>query len=453
MKINTYNVVVVGAGISGVSAAISAARAGCSVILIEKNHFLGGIGTSSLMCSMTNSLFVGNGKQVVKGFTDELIQRLIKENGCMPHYRDPNVPQIPYNPEIMKRVMIKMLNENGVKTLYGLSFLRTNIRQNRIDSCVFYGRGGEYEFFGNQFVDATGDILLFESSGAEYDETDDHSSLLYLMGNVNIDEIINWLEENPYEYSKLIDIPTSLESTVKNWREYGIFHLPHGSGKKMSVFINSIQNGTFSKTFGNHFSNLDHFGLFSAKCIPGNQVVINSNFSIGNSFNIFDESKREEEGRLLIEQQIEFIRNNIPGFQSAYLTQSAWELGHRTARKIKGKKSVSFMDLCSGKVFPDRIGFSARVDVRKKPERIQENKAGNIPLGCLVADYPVNAIVASGKNISAEKFGANRCQPACSMIGSGAGTAAALAVINSTDVSIIDYQIVQKELIKQNTII
>ncbi len=44
-----YDVVVVGAGIAGVSAAIAAARAGASTLLVERYGFVGGMSTAGMV--------------------------------------------------------------------------------------------------------------------------------------------------------------------------------------------------------------------------------------------------------------------------------------------------------------------------------------------------------------------------------------------------------------------
>lgn len=44
-----YDVIVAGGGTGGVPAAIAAARSGASVLLVEKNGFLGGLSTGGLI--------------------------------------------------------------------------------------------------------------------------------------------------------------------------------------------------------------------------------------------------------------------------------------------------------------------------------------------------------------------------------------------------------------------
>ena len=203
------DVLVVGAGISGFAAAVSASRAGADVVLAEKNHFPGGVATSGLMCSISNYFVTRDGTQITTGLPIEFIDRLVSEGGTMADYLRPTQPQIPNNPEVVKRVMIEMLRESKVKTL-----------------------------------------------------------------------------------------PTSLENTIRNWRDYGVFHLPHGGGDAIGVVKQALENGDYPDHFGTHATNIACFGLFAARCNNGT-VLINSNWFHGDCYDVIAESEREEEGRLL----------------------------------------------------------------------------------------------------------------------------------------------------------
>ena len=65
-----YDVIVVGGGIAGISAAVAAARQGVSVLLIEKGLNLGGLSTSGLI-SWYEPLCDGKGKQMIFGISEE----------------------------------------------------------------------------------------------------------------------------------------------------------------------------------------------------------------------------------------------------------------------------------------------------------------------------------------------------------------------------------------------
>lgn len=79
-----YDVVVVGGGIGGIAAAVSAARNGAKTILLEKQINLGGLGTVGLI-AWYEPLCDGKGKKMVGGIGEELIKLSIKYGfDCLP---------------------------------------------------------------------------------------------------------------------------------------------------------------------------------------------------------------------------------------------------------------------------------------------------------------------------------------------------------------------------------
>ena len=61
-----YDVIVCGGGISGLTAAVSAARLGASVLLLEKGVLLGGLATAGLI-SWYEPLCDGRGRRIMNG--------------------------------------------------------------------------------------------------------------------------------------------------------------------------------------------------------------------------------------------------------------------------------------------------------------------------------------------------------------------------------------------------
>jgi hypothetical protein len=445
------DVLVVGAGTSGFAAAVSASRAGVDVVLAEKNHYPGGIATSGLMCSMSNYFVSRDGTQVTTGLPVEFVDRLVSEHGAMASYLRPTQPQIPNDPEVVKRVMIEMLRESNVRTVYGSLLFDIVTEEGTIVACVFQSRDQSFAIAGSQFVDASGDLCVIRRAGGRYAEKDDGSTLLNRMANVDIDKIIDWFEENPDSYSPERDIPTSLQDTITNWREYGVFHLPHGGGNAIRVVKEALENGDYPDQFGKHAVNIACFGLFSARCNRGT-VLINSNWFRGDCYDVIAESEREEEGRLLARAQAQFLIDHFPGFENAYLLETATEIGHRISRTFVAKSTLSADDFADGKELPDVVGLVAEVDRRAKPYGLLE-KAGNIPLGMLIGDKPPNAIVGSAKNPSTEIPGMVRGQAGCLVVGRAAGVAAAEAVKQNVPVNAVDVGRVQDELRRQNTLL
>ena len=88
-----YDVIIVGGGTAGVVAALSAARNGASVLVIEKHTFLGGSLLAGAICFMgffnvykpyPNKEEV----QLIRGIPDEIVQRLVKEGASIGFYEE-----------------------------------------------------------------------------------------------------------------------------------------------------------------------------------------------------------------------------------------------------------------------------------------------------------------------------------------------------------------------------
>jgi hypothetical protein len=432
---------------SGFAAAVTAARTGVKTVLAEKNHFPGGVNTSGMMSSITNYFLTRDGTQITYGLPIEFIDRIVSEGGGEKDYLRKELPQIPADPEITKRVMIKMLREAGVTTLYESMLVSVIMEGKRATHCIFQGRDQSYAVAAKQFVDASGDLSVFHRAGGRIEEKDDAASLLFRMGNVDIDKLIDWLEQNPDSYAPECDIPTSLADTIMNWRKYGIFHLPHGGGKEIKVVREALESGALSDTFGKHYVDRSCFGLFSCRANHG-AVIINSNWHHGSAYDIVLESEREEEGRLQIESQATFLQKYFPGFENAYLLDSASEIGHRISRRAVCEKMYTRSEFLDGVPQADCIGLVGEVDRRTKPFGLM-HKAGQLPMSMLISRSVPNVIVGSAKNPFTEQWGMIRGQAGCLVMGRGAGAAAAVSVRTGTDVIDVDVKAVQEELRKQ----
>src|SRR5258708_24362617 len=75
-------VVVVGGGVAGVSAAIAAARSGADTLLVERYGALGGNLTIGLL-EASMSFHDRRGKQLIGGIPDEIVQRLKAAGGSV----------------------------------------------------------------------------------------------------------------------------------------------------------------------------------------------------------------------------------------------------------------------------------------------------------------------------------------------------------------------------------
>ena len=439
------DVIVAGGGVGGVCAAVAAARAGTRVLLVERHSYPGGVATAGLMCSITNYLVTRDGRRVTAGLPAELIDRLIGAGGALPDYLRAGQPQIPLDPETLKRVMVAMLREAGVECLYAATVSQTIVvAEAAVEALICETPSGPVAVKGRQFVDATGDLSVLTGAGGPAEEVHGSATLLFRMANVDVDAIVDWLQDHPEDYSPRSDVPTSLEDTIANWRRYGVFHLPHYAGREISVVRDATESGDLPATYGLYARDLWAMGMYGNRALPG-VVLVNSCAFDGVAFDPVRRSRCEEEGRAVAAVLAEFLRSHFPGFSTAHLLDTAAELGVRLSRRLLGRHVLTGEEYRGGLRFADTVGRTTEVD-RSGPAPTRYARGGEIPLRCLLADWPSNVICGSGKSACTDPAGLLRGQVGCMVIGEAAGAAAALAAARSVALNELDPDVLRRHL-------
>ena len=171
------DVLVVGGGFAGMAAALSAARMGKKVILVEKSYYLGGLGTSGLV-TIYLPICDGMGRQVSFGIAEELLKLSIEidcdgklgvsnwiknegpRNEHSPRY------EVNFNPALFATSAEQALIKEGVEILFGVSLVSAVTENGKIRYAVVEGKSGRYAIAAKSFVDASGDADLAERAGA-----------------------------------------------------------------------------------------------------------------------------------------------------------------------------------------------------------------------------------------------------------------------------------------------
>ena len=167
LRTHQAEICVVGAGISGVSAAIEAARAGRNVILIDGLPSLGGQAVNSIIGMIVGLFGNGpNGKQLTHGIADDILRDLAATSDL--EIRMGGVsPNAFYNEVALGRWVERKILELKITPLVGAILRRVRMQGRRVKELELATRYGDVLVRANGFVDATGDAAVVWEAGLE----------------------------------------------------------------------------------------------------------------------------------------------------------------------------------------------------------------------------------------------------------------------------------------------
>ena len=210
-----YGVLVAGGGIAGISAALSAARNGADVLLVERECLLGGLATLGLI-TIYLPLCDGMGNQVSFGIAEELLRLSIKHgaedrypaawlDGSDPEARKKQRFQVQYNPHLFALEAEKLLLNEGVKILYNTHICGTIVENRKITHIILENKGGRSAIAVRSVVDATGDADVCLLSGEEtvtFKQQNVLAAWYYFINNGKIGLKMLGYADTPDEYKK-----------------------------------------------------------------------------------------------------------------------------------------------------------------------------------------------------------------------------------------------------------
>lgn len=165
----SFDLLVAGGSATGVCAAVTAARAGLKVALVEYNAFFGGMATAALV-PVWHSLYSTDGKtQIIGGLTEEIEKRLEARGEI--EFRDPTDPSIGcyFNTAALELVLDELVTEQPTIT----TFFKAQVvgaekdREGHLTAAVIEDKSGRRALKAKWFIDATGDADLAARAGFE----------------------------------------------------------------------------------------------------------------------------------------------------------------------------------------------------------------------------------------------------------------------------------------------
>jgi hypothetical protein len=403
--INVYteaDVVVVGAGPAGVTAAITAAREGADTILIERYGHLGGMATGGLVLMINPT--AGQGQEWMK--------KLNEVNGVhnLSKTKEPEWGHtIMVDPELLKCVLNDMTLDAGVRLLLHSWSTTAVVNKKTVRGVIFESKSGRQAVMAKVIIDASGDGDIFASAGAEFDASLDKGyrtselAMVFRIGGVDFDYFADFRKTQPENWVKM----RSEGFKIAN------FHIAPVPGQRKDVFwINNFIRGK-------------------------------------SSLKIEDLNWVETNVRRVMIPFYNYYKKNVPGFENSYIYDSASQIGTRGSRRLIGEYVLTGEDAKAGKKFDDTIlMFPRGVPLSWPADNPPENVA--MPYRCLVP-AKVEGLLAAGRCFSSDQAANSMFNVIshCIQMGQAAGTAAALAVKSKVLPRKVDIKTLQKRLVAQ----
>lgn len=178
--VDSADVVIVGGGPAGFAASVAAARQGVSVLVLERQYFLGGLFTG---CGVTPIIDMYSPKkdgkeQAIKGICEELCNRLEEKHMIS---WDRIIPKA--DPEAAKFLMEDMMDQAGVRLLYGVQAAEVVLSGNRISAVILEGKSGRVAVRTNFVIDCSGDGDVMQFCGEDFNTYKDDIGAMWRIGN------------------------------------------------------------------------------------------------------------------------------------------------------------------------------------------------------------------------------------------------------------------------------
>ncbi len=393
------DVMVLGGGPAGCAAAVTAARGGAKVLLVEGQACLGGLGTAGMIPAF---MTFGDGENfLAAGFGKEILEKMWEIGGVT----DGSGMSWSIRAEALKRAYDEMLKAAGVEFLLMTQVAAVETTGNMIDYIVLSAKRGMYAAKAKVYIDCTGDGDIATWSGAPMAKGDENGNMM----------------------------PGTLCAL---WSDIDFSRRKGSDGARVEEAYN---NGVFEK-LDLHFSGMwkvaDHVG----------------GSNTGHAFGVdgTDEASLTDAlvyTRRLYAQIERYYKEYVPGFENMQMVASGSLFGIRETRRLVGEYVLNMDDFFARATFDDEIGrYAYPVDIHPtdnskesyakfeavfRGKRYGKGESYGIPYRTLLPQKVENLLVA-GRCISTDRpmQSSTRVMPGCYITGQAAGAAAGLCIAN-----------------------
>jgi glycine/D-amino acid oxidase-like deaminating enzyme len=396
------DVIVVGSGSAGASAAIAAARTGANTVLVERFGFMGGTSTQVLDTFYGFYTPGSVAYKVVGGVPDDVVTALKEHKAA---FERPNTygagTGVTYDPLMLRIVWERLALAAGVRLLYH-SFCTDVIRDgSRITGVVVNGKRGLMKLTARVVIDCSGDADVCHQAGAPYEragEIDPAQTLTTTFRMINVDV------ERARAFGK-----KAMWEKMDEAVQTGRYNLPRKEGSWHITTQQGVVHTIMTRVAD--VDATDPVALTAA----------------------------EIEGRRQVVEYVRFLRDYVPGYETAELSWFCEPIGVRETRRVYGQYRLTRDDCLSARKFEDAVAAcGAPIEDHHggsdtKWEYLPDGMTYDIPYRALIP-LETEGLLVAGRCFSATHDAHASCRSMAQMmaLGQAAGTAAALAVQRDT---------------------
>ncbi len=448
----SYDIAVIGGGPAGLATAITAARAGKRVVLLEKNGFLGGNLTIGLPLL---GFLDEHGNRCIAGFGQELVDRLQAMDACYgirPCPKHNSVANV--DAEMVKILAFQMCKEAGVDVVLHVETIDVTVEQGEIKTVTLYGKCNRVTVAAKIFVDCTGDgdVACLAGCGYELGRGAQQElmppTVMCTIEDVDDRALLDYVAQHPEEMK-----PMSATIQTKPGYDADYFR-----ASPNYVFVGMTQLWAKLKQQG--ICPVERGNIILINGVHPGQMYVNTTRLLDvDGTDILDLTRGEMEGHLQLQKLVETFRAYVPGFENCYISAIAPNIGIRETRRMRGISYVTLQQALDGEVPHDSICLSGyTIDIHYNNENgtlfRKLQKPFGIPYGCLVS-RDISNLLFAGRCISVDDHvvGSTRVMPCCMAMGQAAGVAAAMAISAGMPPAQVDVEALRQELLRQNAIL
>lgn len=410
------DICVIGGGVAGVAAAVSAGKRGSRAVIVERGIALGGLQTLGVVVPCMKSYAPGSDTPFVKA-----VKKKLAEKGVL--YDDKvteSEVSIWTNPESMALIYDELCEEAGVDIFYNMTFVDVVKDGESVSYVIVQTIAGLRAIKGKVFIDGSGDAILARTAGAPsekgYEKTGNNQpmSFRFEIGGIDMERLYHHIT---YELKDDL-CKTKLP-------HFEIAEARHRARQFLleKFMMDGVAAGELTEEDAEYmqgYAVMKKPGVMAMNC-PELPIKYSATDPLSYSRGV-------TAGRQMIHRITNYFIKHMPGFEHAYLSREASLLGARESWRIRGVYYLVEDDYHQRSRFADAVARTAwYIDAHgeKVAEKLPRGEYYEIPYRAMITREIPNLIVA-GRCISASFIlqASMRIQVTCMSIGEAAGIAA-----------------------------